>query len=272
MQRFIHKNENLMPDPITSLQNHRVKLTYQLQTHARTRRKERKIVLEGTRLIRDAIEQKQHPDFLLYTTYNADWDFIAQLQNLNTPLIEVNAEVMQHVSDTQSPQGIVGVFPLPQPHLPANSQRVLILDAIREPGNLGSILRTAGAAGVQVVILASGCVDPYNPKVLRAGMGAHFRIPIIEAKWHEIRGYCEDLAVYVAAGDGERVYTDVDWRQGWALIIGNEAHGISEKATSLNGERIVIPMARATESINAAVATGVILFEAQRQRLQHKAK
>ena len=255
-----------MPETITSLQNNRVKLITQLQSKPRVRRTERKIVLEGMRLIRDAVDQKHRPEFLFYEPKTIDWNFLAQLQNQNMPLIEVTDEIMKHVSDTQAPQGIIGVFPIPQPKLPKSPQRVLVLDAITEPGNMGTILRTAGAAGVEVVILAQGCVDPYNPKVLRGGMGAHFRIPILEAGWSEIRGYCDGLNIYLAAGDGQVTYTDVDWTQAWALVIGNEAHGVGEKSGSLDGTRVAIPMASETESLNAAVATGVILFEAQRQR------
>jgi TrmH family RNA methyltransferase len=254
-----------MTESITSLQNARVKLVHQLQNKARIRRTERKIVLEGMRLISDALSQKQRPEFVFYVAKHVDWNFISQLQNQNITLIEVSDEVMQHVTDTQAPQGVIGVFPIPQPKLPKTPQRVLILDAIREPGNMGTILRTAGAAGVQVVILAGDCVDIYNPKVLRGGMGAHFRIPIIEATRSEIRGYCEELNVYLAAGDGQVSYTNVDWTKAWALVIGNEAHGVG---ASVEGTRIAIPMAADTESLNAAVASGIILFEAQRQRNQ----
>ncbi|MDQ7028198.1 MAG: RNA methyltransferase [Anaerolineae bacterium] len=256
-----------MTEAIASLQNNRVKLVSLLQSKARIRRKERKIVLEGMRLIGDAVAQKQRPEFLFYEPQSVDWNFIAKLQNKNMLLIEVTDNVMKHVSDTQSPQGIIGVFPIPQPKIPKSAERVLILDAISEPGNMGTILRTAGAAGIQVVILTQGCVDPYNPKVLRGGMGAHFRIPILEADWSAIRGYCDDLTVYFATGTGDLAYTDANWSQAWALVVGNEAHGVSDNANSLEGVTISIPMASNTESLNAAVATGVILFEAQRQRL-----
>lgn len=255
-----------MTDLITSTQNTRVKLAYQLQNRARSRRKERKIVLEGVRLISDALQQGQQPDYILYYPAQVDYDLIAQLQETRTTLLAVSEDVIQHVSDTTNPQGIIAVFPLPIPKMPDDARRVLILDAIREPGNLGTILRTAGAAGIEVVILGSGSVDPYNPKVLRAGMGAHFRLPIIEADWSQIAGYTKDLNIYLAAGDGDQVYSDVDWTQRWALVIGNEAHGIDESQSYLNGTTIMIPMASA-ESLNAAIATGVILFEAQRQRL-----
>ncbi|MCA9915914.1 MAG: RNA methyltransferase, partial [Anaerolineae bacterium] len=170
--------------------------------------------------------------------------------------------------DTQNPQGIAAVFSIPYPDLPKNPQRVLILDAIREPGNMGTILRTAGAAGAEIVLLAPGCVDPYNPKAVRSGMGAHFRVPIVEVKWYEVQAYCEKLNIYLAAGEGQTRHFDVDWTQPWALVIGNEAHGIADEARNLQATSISIPMSNATESLNASMAAAVILFEAQRQRLQ----
>lgn len=253
-------------DVITSLQNDRVKLTYNLQTRPRARRKERKIALEGVRLIRDAILSKQRPLFVFYQAGHADYDFVAWLQERKIEAVAVNAEVMRHISDAQNPQGIVGVFPLPVPPLPRKPTAVLILDSIRDPGNLGTMLRTAGAAGVDCVLLAADCADPYNPKALRSGMGAHFRVPVVESGWQEISAYCEPLTVYLAAGDGDVQYDQVDWTDGWALIIGSEAHGASDNAKNAAAHHIVIPMAAGTESLNAAVAAGVVLFEAARQR------
>jgi len=256
-----------MVETITSLQNQHVKLANLLQSKARARRKEGKIVLEGTRLIGDALVQKIVPEYVLYEPKKVDYDLLAKLQQTRATLYEVTDEIIQHVSDTQNPQGITGVFRIPKPSLPDNPQRVLILDAIREPGNMGTILRTAGAAGVQVVILAPNCVDPYNPKVLRSGMGAHFRLPVVEADWGNISGYCDDLNKYLATGDGDVTYSDVDWTDSWALVIGNEAHGGGNKASNFADKGVSIPMANA-ESLNAAIATAVLLFEAQRQRFQ----
>jgi RNA methyltransferase, TrmH family len=255
-----------MTDVITSLQNPRVKLASALQRSGRARRGERKIVLEGLRLVRDAVERGARVEAILYDLKDADFDFISSLQDKNVPVFPISPEISEHISETQQPQGIYGIFPIPMPDLPRTPQRVLILDAIREPGNMGTILRTACASGVEVVLLGAESVDPYNPKVLRAGMGAHFGLPILEASWGEIASYCKGLNLYLAAGDGEKTYTEVDWRQGWGLVIGNEAHGV-QRAAQLKAERIRIPMAAATESINAALAAGVIVFEAQRQRL-----
>lgn len=250
---------------ITSLQNERVKLAHALQTQAKTRRKEGKMALEGVRLIRDALERGLTPEFILYDPDAVDIDAVVGTEQSPLP-IPVTAEIIRYVSDTETPQGIVGVFPITAPPLPETPQRVLILDNLRDPGNMGTILRTAAAAGVEVVLLSPGSVDAYNPKVLRGGMGAHFRIPVLEASWTRIAVYCRDLTVYLADMQGDVTYDAADWQQAWALIIGSEAHGESEEASTLARQHVYIPMASETESLNAAVAAGIILFEAARQR------
>lgn len=252
-------------DIITSLKNEKVKLINGLQTRARTRRKERKIALEGTRLVEDALGRGLAPHFVLYEPSTVNTDLLVELQEKRYELLPVNREVMEYVSDTENPQGVVAVFPMPFPPMPRHPRRVLILDNVRDPGNVGGILRTAAAAGVDVVVLSPGCADPYNPKTLRAGMGAHFRVPVAEATWEEITGYCEPLSVYLAVGGTPNDYSAVDWTQPWALVIGNEANGVGEEAQALNGTPLSIPMAAATESLNAGVAAGVFLFEAARQ-------
>ncbi len=249
---------------LTSLQNEKVKLAHALQTQAKARRKEGKIVLEGARLVRDAWEQGLHPEVVFYTTGLTAESLIAELAGQKVQL--VSDEVMRHISDTQQPQGIIGVFPMPQSTLPQNPERILILDAIRDPGNMGTILRTATGASVQAVLLSTDCVDPYNPKTLRGGMGAHFRIPIAEQSWEDIGAYCQGLTVYLADSQGDIRYDQADWSAAWALIIGSEAHGASEAARQLAQSRVYIPLAAETESLNVAVAAGVILFEAVRQR------
>ena len=252
---------------ISSTRNKRVKTVKALRTKARLRRGEKKLVLEGDRLIGDALQSGGHPDLALYAPERADYELIARLQNRDCRLLPVSHEVLRYVSDTQGAPGIVAVFHIPKPPLPNPVARALILDAVREPGNLGAILRSAAAAGADIAILAPDCVDPYNSKVMRAGMGAHFRLPIVEASWAEIRAYCADLEICAADADGECAYTDVNWVQPWALIIGNEARGVSKAARSISSFGVSIPMSRDTESLNAAAAAAVILFETQRQRI-----
>ncbi len=250
---------------ITSLQNDRVKLAHGLLTGGKSRRKLGKVALEGVRLINDALEAGYLPDFVLYDpdavaitalTVSVDADV----------LLDVSPEIIRHITATEHPQGIIGVFPLPTPNVPRSPQHVLILDAISDPGNLGTILRSAAAAGVDLVLLAPGCVDPYNDKVLRGGMGAHFRIPVINQSWEKITETCNGLNISLAEMSGDLAYNAADWSGTWALIVGSEAHGASEQATALAHQRVHIPMAAATESLNAAIAAAVILFEAARQR------
>ncbi len=254
-------------DIINSTQNKRVRYVKSLQTKARRRRSERKLILEGDRLIADALSSQGKPAFALYSPERADYELIAQLQGRNCAIQPVSEAVLRHVSDTQQAPGLLVAFQIPRPPLPQPAERVLILDAIREPGNLGTILRTAGAAGVDLVILAPDCVDPYNSKALRAGMGAHFRLPIVESSWKEIAVFCHDLTVQVAMPAATTRHTEVGWLDSWALIVGSEARGISQAAQKLARRRISIPMLGASESLNVASAAAVILFEAQRQRL-----
>jgi len=137
---------------------------------------------------------------------------------------------------------------------------------VRNPGNLGAILRTALAAGVEQVLLAPGTVDVSNPKVVRAAMGAHLRLPVAALRWEAIAEAVTGCDVWMAAASGETVYTAVDWTQPVALIVGGEAAGAGERARALAQGHVSIPMTAGVESLNTAVATAAILFEAAQQR------
>ncbi len=257
-----------MTEYITSLQNERVKLAHALQTQSKARRKEGKMALEGVRLVQDALNCGLQPDFILYDPDTiTDETLVLNPSSLRRgTLFPVTPEIIRYLSDTEAPQGVIGIFPIQPLALPERPSRILILDAIGDPGNMGTILRSAAAAAVEAVLLAPGSVDAYNPKVLRAGMGAHFRMPILDARWDQIGAYCQQLQVYLADMTGDVTYDQADWRVPHALIIGSEAHGESEQAAQLANQRVYIPMAAETESLNAAVAAAIILFEAARQR------
>jgi len=145
---------------------------------------------------------------------------------------------------------------------------LLVIDAVQDPGNLGTLLRSAEAVGVAQVLCSVGTVDLYAPKVVRSAMGAHFRLAMEQdLSWDAIG---ERLAsvdhVYAADPDARMPYYAADWRQPSALLVGNEAHGLSDAARRLATKQIAIPMRGGTESLNVAVAASVILFEALRQR------
>ncbi|MGE5123438.1 MAG: TrmH family RNA methyltransferase, partial [Acidobacteriaceae bacterium] len=154
--------------------------------------------------------------------------------------------------------------------LPAELDFLLILDGIRDPGNLGTILRTAAAARIQAVLLAPGNVDAFAPKVLRAGMGAHFRLPIHQLGWAHIEqllaGSPGGMRIYLADAAGGIPYTRADFRTPLALLVGGEAAGAGHEAFSLASEKVQIPMPGGSESLNAGIAAGILLFEVVRQR------
>jgi TrmH family RNA methyltransferase len=255
---------------INSLSNSKVKQVRRLQADRRYRAREGAFVVEGTRWLADSIQQQVRPLALFHTSEWREQAGHAEiLQQINTDVQAVSDEVMAAMSDTETPAGVLAILPLRPRPLPPNPQLVLILDQIRDPGNLGTMLRTAAASGVDGVLLSPGSVDAYNPKVVRAGMGAHLRLAIQQKAWAEIAAICRDMAIWLAAAGGTLPYTAVNWRQPSALIIGSEARGASDEAAALAGGAIYIPMYAATESLNAAVAAGVILFEAARQRLEH---
>jgi RNA methyltransferase, TrmH family len=169
-------------------------------------------------------------------------------------------------ADTRQPQGVVAVFAWPE--LPPRPGLRLVLDGIQDPGNVGTLLRSAEAAGVGLAICAPGSADPYSPKVLRAAMGAHFSLPLrVDADWEQI---ADELAacplVYAAEADASMPYYAADWRQPAALIIGGEARGVSAEGQALASHLISIPMLGRAESLNAGVAGSILLFEALRQR------
>jgi TrmH family RNA methyltransferase len=145
---------------------------------------------------------------------------------------------------------------------------VFIPDAVRDPGNLGTMLRTAAAAGVGAVFLPPGVVDPFAPKVVRAAMGAHFRVPVYPLSWEEIHNHLNAYAlrVYLAAAGAGQVYTQADFRSPLALIIGGEAEGAGQQARQLAAEYVHIPMSGDVESLNAAIAGAILMFEVVRQR------
>jgi TrmH family RNA methyltransferase len=182
---------------------------------------------------------------------------------------EVSDRILEAVSDTQTPQGLIAVFPIPCVEPPTHSDFILILDELRDPGNLGSILRSATAAGVQACILTPGTADVFAPKVIRAAMGAHFHIPLFNWSWDQISPFCEQwgLKIFLADAIGGLSYWKVDLRQPVGLVIGGEAEGAGTRARQVAHSVLTIPMPGSSESLNAAVAAGILLFEVVRQRI-----
>ncbi|HSR34901.1 MAG TPA: RNA methyltransferase [Anaerolineae bacterium] len=252
---------------ITSTQNERAKYIRSL-VRRRVRQREGRFVVEGTRLVDETARAGLRPALVFYTEA---WEKTPAGQRLLPSLLQadegawlVSEAVMGACTETQTPQGVLAVLPFVQ--FPPRPGLLLILDRVRDPGNLGTILRSAEAASVGHVLLSPGTVDHYNPKVVRGAMGAHFRLPVISLDWPAIAEQAGRRAVWLADAAGELSYDAVDWTQPSALIVGGEAAGAGQEAAVLATGRVSIPMAGGAESLNAAMAATVILFEAARQQ------
>ena len=267
---------NLMPvlrsTMITSVQNARIKAARKLNE-----RKERYatglMLAEGVRLIADAWQSGVRPAAVFYEPESVAANpqaaqLLAELAAAGCECLPCAPAVFVTLAGTVTPQGLVAVLPLPlQGSLPEPLDFALVLDGVRDPGNAGALLRSAAAAGAQVAVFGPGCVDPFNDKVLRAGMGAHFRLPLrVCSHWTQVRQTLGDrIRLYLAQADAPLAYDAVDWRQPSGLVVGGEAGGAGEEARA-EAAAIAIPMQREVESLNAAVAGSIILFEAARQR------
>ncbi len=254
---------------ITSTHNSKIKLIRALQGRAKERHDAGAFLAEGVRLVEDALLANWLFRFIFYDETLSERGKL-QVENLKSRGIEVeeiSAGLMKSLSNTESPQGIIAVLNFSQLAIPQPLNFILIPDQIRDPGNLGTLLRSAAAAGVQAVLIPPETTDAFAPKVVRAGMGAHFRLPIHTMTWEEINQVVKlaGLQVFLADMDGQSCW-EVDLRQPLALIIGGEAEGASESARKLVNHKIKIPMSGNIESLNAGVAGSVLMFEVVRQR------
>jgi TrmH family RNA methyltransferase len=233
---------------ITSRKNDKVKYVRALQEQRRTRQREQRLVFEGVRLVEEAVRAGVSPVFVFYTEPNErGGKLLASLCEMNVPCYAVSDPVMAACSDTETPQGILAVLPTPNVPPPQRPTLSLILDQVRDPGNLGTTMRTALAAGVEQVLLTPGAVDASNPKVVRAAMGAHLHLPVSALDWDAIAGAVAGCDVWLAAAAGETAYTAVDWTRPVALIVGGEASGAGEQAQALARGQVSIPMAAQVE-------------------------
>ena len=254
---------------ITSIQNPRIQWLRLLQHQARQRRTDQTIVIEGVRLAEEALHGGWHANLVIYDENLSPRGRTAlegfQAQGAQIEL--VSEEVLHAVSDTQTPQGLLAALEWQRLPLPPQLDFIFIPDQIHDPGNLGTMLRTAAAAGVQAVFLPPETTDAFAPKALRAGMGAQFCLPINTLGYEEIGSHLQGLQACLAAADQGSAHTLIDFCQPTALIIGSEAQGASPEIARLATYLVHIPMPGGGNSLNASVAAGILLFEVVRQRL-----
>jgi TrmH family RNA methyltransferase len=254
---------------ITSNQNSKIKLVRALLGRAKERREAGAFVVEGVRLVEEAVISNWGFQFALYSDSlnERGINLVKTLQDKKVEVEKVESGLLQSLSETETPQGILAVILLIDLPIPTSPNFIMIADQIRDPGNLGTLLRSAAAAGVQAVIIPPETTDPFSPKVVRAGMGAHFRLATHSTTWNNIRAYTQGLEVFLADMEGKSCW-ETDLRQPLALIIGGEAEGASDEAREVATQKISIPMSGNIESLNAGVAGSVLMFEVVRQRKQ----
>ena len=254
-------------DLITSTSNLNIKHIRRLLVDRRYRHKQKAYVVEGSRWL---FELKDYPSCQRQILATKSWFYSPKnqriLESLSSEVRLVSDKVMTYLSEAVTPPGVLAELNFIEHSLLAAPSLLLILDRITNPGNLGTIIRSASAAGVDGILLAPGCVDVYNPKVVQGSMGALLNVPFILANWEEIGRMTAGLDIWLATMDAELPYFDVNWQLPSVIIIGSEATGYGAKAKNLATGSIGIPMRRTTESLNAATAASVIMFEAARQR------
>jgi RNA methyltransferase, TrmH family len=269
-----------------------------LVKHARAVRDRREapdqIFIEGLRLSEEAVRSRLVVQDVLYTekleTEERGARLLDELKDAGARLSPVSEDVLASVSDTRTPQGIVMLASRPHASRSSllaglkteSSERarlssdvnlplLVVIHGINNPANAGAILRTAEAVGATGVIATKGTTDLFSPKALRGAMGSSFRLPLwAGADFAEAISWCRTHAIHTIGASlaATHAHTDADWTKHCALVIGSEAAGLSASDQSLLDETIRIPMRSPVESLNASVASGIILYEAARQRMR----
>jgi TrmH family RNA methyltransferase len=253
---------------ITSVQNSRIQLVRSLLSRSKDRRQEEAFVVEGVRLVEEALAADWNFRFILYSQALSErgWGVLRELSRVGVEVEEAAENLLASNAGTETSQGLLAVLDHRCLPVPEKLNLVLVLDQIRDPGNLGSLLRSAAASGVQAVFLTPGSSDAFAPKVVRSGMGAHFRLPIQVMDWETIHERLAGLKLVLAEMNTPLSCWKADLRSRLALVIGGEAEGASQAARMYANEHVHIPMAKGSESLNAAAAGAILLFEIKRQR------
>lgn len=249
---------------IASVQNPNVKEWKKLQTK-KGRTRSGKFLIEGPHLVEEAMKSGVEID-----EWIVQEGVIHPIEKEadDRSLFVVTSGVMKEIAGTEHPQGLVCVCRkfTPSSFTETPAGKYLLIDGVQDPGNVGTIIRTADAAGMTAVILGKGSVDPFNDKVLRASQGSLFHLPVIEGDLHE---WITDLKnqgvpVFGTSVDGGKHYAEAEVQGNFALIVGNEGSGVDPELLESTDENLCIPIRGKAESLNVSVAAGILMFGLQR--------
>lgn len=252
---------------ITTIQNKQIKQIIKLKKNARERRKQELFIVEGIRMFTEIPKENLYKVYASEDFYN---EHTQVFEGMDVEL--VSSQVMKEISDTMTPQGVLALVRMMKYSmddlLDQKNSLFLVLENLQDPGNLGTILRTGEGAGITGVIMSHDTVDIYNPKVTRSTMGSIFRVPFVYVDdLFEVMKRMKDknITTYAAHLNGTD-YTRQDYQSGTAFLIGNEGNGLTDELTQKAQKKIKIPMCGKVESLNAAMASGLLVYEARRQR------
>ncbi len=255
---------------ITSSTNAKIKNIVHLNTSSKARREQGVFVAEGTKMFLEAPDDGIRQVFVSESYYH-QCEHRARIETYPYEIVE--DDVFRKGSDTMAPQGVLCIVEqkqyAPEEIMAADEPLFMILEGLQDPGNLGTIIRTGEGAGVSGVIMDRNTADIYNPKVIRATMGAIYRVPFlyVDNLVDAVRKMKDrQIKLYAAHLQGKNCYYEEDYRDGSAFMIGNEGNGLSNALTDMADIRIRIPMCGQVESLNAAVSAGILMYEAMRQR------
>lgn len=261
--------ENLM---ITSSGNKKIKDLAALIKKSNARKKHNAYIIEGIRMFKE-LKKDEILDVFASESFEAENGEI--LSEIYPEYETVSDRIFESVSDTKTPQGVMAVVKRKEYTLEKILEKrdtphsLLILDSLQDPGNLGTLVRAGEGAGITGIIMNETTVDIYNPKVIRSTMGSVFRVPFIYVKdLKEViqKLYSKNVNIYASSLEGAIEYDDPDYTKDIAFIIGNEAAGISKEVLDIVKDKVKIPMLGEVESLNAAVAGSILMYEAARQK------
>lgn len=259
---------------LTGLQNPMVKAAAELK-QKKYRQQQGLFLAEGLRTVEEAVRYGAVQS-IFYTAIEDDRTraVLEQAAAKQIKLVCVSDKVLKKIADTETPQGIISVCEMRSKRLDdflASGKMLLVLDRVTDPGNIGTMLRTADAAGVGGLLLLQGCADIYAPKTVRASMGSLFHLPVLSGLSEELLVQAARKAGYellVTCLDGADNLYKADLQGRIAFVMGNEANGVSSALLAAADKRVFIPMQGRAESLNVAMAAGIVMFEALRQKLK----
>lgn len=248
---------------ITSVQNAQVKALQKRMKSSKLRNEDKLFLVEGMKMVSEALRYSTVQQIYVSETFEGQEKF-----HVDVPVEILSDAVFKQVSDTVTPQGILAVVKMPEYSieliLKKEKLRLVLLENLQDPGNMGTIIRTAEGAGMDGIILGEGCVDLFAPKVVRATMGSLFRVPFYHAaSFQNMLGQLQENGIKIIATDLQAIehYRGIDYTKRCGIVIGNESKGITKETRDRADQLVIIPMEGEVESLNASVAASLMMYE-----------